>query len=262
MMELTTIVTPDTILRWHRRLIAEKWDYSDRRNNVPGRPPVSEEITQLILRMAKENPTWGYDRIQGALANLGLHISDTTVGNILRENGIEPSPERRRGMPWKTFLKAHWDSIAAVDFTTVEVWTSNGLITFYVLIAMRLKTRRIEIAGVTESPAGEWAKQVTRNLTDWDGLLRNSTHVLVDRDTKFLPLRAYLEDMTDTKPVVLPPRSPNLNAHLERFMRSLKEECLDRMIFFGCSSLERAIKEYATHYPAKSNKTLIEVAVI
>ena len=119
--ELTTIVTPDTILRWHRRLIAAKWDYSDRRRNAPGRPPIANVIVQLALRFASENPTWGYDRIQGALANVGFQVSDTTVGNILRANGIEPAPLRKRTTTWKTFLKAHWDSIASIDFTTVEV---------------------------------------------------------------------------------------------------------------------------------------------
>jgi putative transposase len=138
LMELATIVTPDTIPRWHRRLIAEKWDYSDRRKKAPGRPPVPADISRLVLRMAEENPTWGYDRIQGALANLGHEVSDTTVGNILRANGVEPAAVRQRTTTWKTFLKAHWDSIAAVDFTTVEVWTRSGLTTLYILIAMRL----------------------------------------------------------------------------------------------------------------------------
>ena len=105
--ELTTIVTPDTILRWHRELLAQKWDYSERRKNKPGRPPVSDEVKQLVLRMAKENPDWGYDRIQGALANLGHKISDQTVGNILKAHGIEPAPERKRQSTWKTFRKAH-----------------------------------------------------------------------------------------------------------------------------------------------------------
>ena len=105
--ELTTIVTPDTILRWHRELVAQKWDYSDRRTKKPGRPPISDQVKQLVLRMAKENPDWGYDRIQGALANLGHKISDQTVGNILKAHGIESAPERKRQSTWKTFLKAH-----------------------------------------------------------------------------------------------------------------------------------------------------------
>ncbi len=254
LMELTTIVTPDTILRWHRRLIAAKWDYSDRRVNVPGRPPVPQSVARLILRMAGENPTWGYDRIQGALVNLGHQISDTTVGNILKENGIEPAPERKSSTTWKTFLQAHWDSIAAIDFTSVEVWTRYGLATFYVLVAMRLKTRRVEIAGITENPDGFWTKQMARNLTDCqDGFLRDASHLLVDRDTKLLPFRSYMDDLTDIKVVLLPPRSPNLNAYLERYMRSMKSECLDRMVFFGRRSLGRALNEFAAHYHRERN---------
>jgi putative transposase len=218
LMELTTIVTPDTILRWHRRLVAAKWDYSERRKKAPGRPPIPDEVVEFVLRMARENPSWGYDRIQGALANLGHEISDTTVGNILRANGIEPAPERKHTTTWKTFLKAHWESIAAIDFTTVEVWTRSGLPTFYVLVAMRLNTRRVEIAGVTESPDGDWVRQVARNLTACGGFLDGASHLLIDRDTKFLRLRTYLEGMTDTDVVLLPPKSPNLNAHLERYM--------------------------------------------
>ena len=213
-MELTTIFTPDTILRWHRRLIKAKWDYSARQKKAPGRPPIRNEVVELILRMAKENPTWGYDRIQGALANLGHEISDTTVGNILRANGIEPAPTREGTTTWKTFLQAHWESIAAIVFTTVEVWTKDGLTTFYILVAMRLNTRRVEIAGITECPDADWVGQMARNLTASGGLLDGASHLLIDRDTKFLPLRTYLEGMTDTDVVLIPPRSPNLNANL------------------------------------------------
>jgi transposase InsO family protein len=204
--------------------------------------------------MARENPTWGYDRIQGALANLGLHISDTTVGNILRDNGIEPAPERRHRTSWKTFLQAHWESITAVDFTTVEVWTKSGLFTFYILVAMRLKTRRVQIAGITESPNAEWVTQMARNLIDFeDGFLKDVSHLIVDRDTKLLPLRSFIEEMTETALVLLPPKSPNLNAYLERFMRSLKSECLNRMIFFGRGSLERTLNEFGAHYHRERN---------
>ena len=152
LMELTTIVTPNTILRWHRRLIAKKWDYSERRNNAPGRPRVPDDVVRLVLRMAAENPTWGYDRIQGALANLGHEVSDTTVGNILKAHGIEPAPDRKRQTTWKTFLKAHWDVLGAIDFTTVEVWTKRGLVTYYLLFVMHVATRRVHFAGLTTSP--------------------------------------------------------------------------------------------------------------
>jgi putative transposase len=128
LQQISTIVTPDTILRWHRQLVAAKWDYSQRRKNKPGRPSISDEMTQLILRMARENPTWGYDRIQGALADLGHRLSDTTIGNVLRAHGIEPAPRRKHQSTWKTFIKAHWDVLAAIDFTTVEVWTPGALV--------------------------------------------------------------------------------------------------------------------------------------
>ena len=262
LMELTTIVTPDTILRWHRRLIAAKWDYSERRKNPPGRPPIPANITSLVLRFARENPTWGYDRIRGALLNLGHQISDTTVGNVLKANGIEPAPLRRRSTTWREFLKAHWDSIAAVDFTTVEVWTRSGLSTIYILVVMHLKTRRVAIAGVTENPNGDWVKQIARNQTGWGGFLAKASYVLVDRDGKFEPLRAFMEEQTNTKIVLLPPRSPNLNAQIERYMRSLKSECLGRMIFFGQRSLKRSLKEWGAHYHGERNHQGLDNRII
>lgn len=150
--EIETLFTPDTILRWHRQLVAQKWDYTARRAQKPGRPRIRQEVVDLVLRMAKENSSWGYDRIQGALANVGYTISDRTVGNILKAHGIEPAPDRKRTGSWKTFLKAHWDVLAAVDFTTVEVWTKGGLVTFYLLFVMKLKTRKVHLAGITTSP--------------------------------------------------------------------------------------------------------------
>jgi putative transposase len=249
---LATMVTPDTILRWHRELVAKKWDYSDRRRGV-GRPRTKQDIAELVVRMAKENPTWGYTHIEGALKNLGITLSDTTVGNILREHGIEPTPERQRKTTWKTFLKAHWEVLAAVDFTTIEVWTRGGLVSFYILVAMRLSTRKVEIAGVTPNPDAAWVQQMGRNLTDcYDGFFLDTRYVLVDRDTKFLPFRGVLEG-GDTEAVVLPPKSPDLNPHIERFMRSMKDECLNRMIFFGEKSLRRALTEFAEHYHAERN---------
>ena len=125
LQEVGTLFTPDTILRWHRMLVAKKWDYSKRRKHV-GRPRTKPEIANLVLRFARENPSWGYDRIQGALANLGHKISDQTVGSILKEHGIEPTAERKRQTTWKTFIESHWDVLSAIDFTTVEVWTKDG----------------------------------------------------------------------------------------------------------------------------------------
>ena len=141
LQEIGTLFTPDTILRWHRTLVAQKWDYSQRRKSV-GRPCVEKEIVDLVLRFARENVSWGYDKIQGALANLGHKISDQTVGNILKEHGIGPSAERKRKTTWKTFIKSHWDVLDAIDFTTIEVWTMGGLVTYYLLFVMELPFRR------------------------------------------------------------------------------------------------------------------------
>ncbi len=252
--ENTTIVTPDTILRWHRQLVAAKWDYSEKRKKKPGRPPISDEVTQLIVRMAAENPSWGYNRFQGALANLGHTISDTTVGNVLKANGIEPAPERKRKTTWKTFLGAHWEVLSAVDFTTVEVWTKGGLVTYYLLFVMQIATRRVCCAGCTLSPDGARMKQVAKNLTDSiDGFLNGSRYLLMDRDTKISECFCHVLEQENIKCLRLPPKSPNLNSQLERFMRSIKSEALDRLIYFGEHSLRRATHSFLEHYHRERN---------
>jgi len=249
--ELETLVTPDTLLAWHRKLIAQKWTYA---RKGPGRPSIAQEITDLVLRMAQENVSWGYDRIQGALANLGHIIAPNTVKNILKRHGIEPAPEREKRTSWATFLKSHWDVMAATDFFTVEVWTPRGLVTFYVLFIIRLSTRSVHIAGVTTAPNGAYMKQVARNLTDvGDGFLLNSRYLIMDRDTKYMnDFRGHL-DRDGVKPVRCPARAPNCNAFAERFVRSIKDECLGRMILFGEASLRRALREYVAHYHAERN---------
>jgi len=177
--EVGTLFTPDTILRWHQQLVAQKWDYSDRRKMKPGRPRIRQIIVDLILRFAKENPTWGYDRIQGALANVGYQISDTTVGNILKAHGIEPAPDRQRQTTWSTFLKAHWGVLAAIDFTTIEVWTRSGLVTYHLLFVMELKTRRVHFAGCTPNSHERWLKKIVRNLIDTeDGFLNGKRYLI------------------------------------------------------------------------------------
>ena len=171
--ELGTIVTPDTILRWHRELIARKYDGSKTRK--PGRPKTAVEIEELIIRMARDSPGWGYTRIRGALYNLGHEIGRNTIKRILLENGIDPAPLRKKGMSWKTFLKAHWGAIAATDFFSVEVITRTGLVRYFVLFIIELQTRRVEIAGITHRLDGEWMKQIARNLTDADNVFLNRT---------------------------------------------------------------------------------------
>ena len=251
--QLATIVTPDTILRWHRELVAHHWDFSGRRTNV-GRPPVSQEAVDLALKLARENPRRGYRRIQGALRNLGYAISDTAVANILKAHGIEPAPDRKRQSTWKSFLNAHWDVLASVDFTTITVWTKSGLITYYLLFFMELGTRRVHLAGLTAHPDEDWMLQIARNVTDAEeGFLHGKRYLLMDRDAKFSEAFRITLKESGVEPVRLPPRSPNLSPHLERFMRGLKEECLERIIFFGETSLQSATISFLDHYHAERN---------
>ena len=254
-----TLFTPDTILRWHRQLVANKWDYSHRKEKKSGRPIVRQVIVDLTVKFAKENPTWGYDRISGALSNLGYHITDTTIGNILKAHGIEPVPDCKRTGSWAVFMKSHWDVMASIDFTTVEVWTTSGLTTLYLLFVMELKTRRVDFAGCTTNPNEEWIKTVARELTNSEDCFLKSKHYLImDRDATFSKsFRACLR-RESVKPVRLPPRSPNLNAHLERFLRSWTSEFLYKLILFGETALRRAVRSYVTHYYTERNHQGLE----
>ena len=248
LQEIGGLFTPDTILRWHRELIARKWDDSERKQKQPGRPPVTDEVRQLVLKIARENPTWGYDHIQGTLANLGHQICDQSVGNILKAHGIEPAPERKRQTSWKTFLKSHWDVLGAIDFTTVEVWTKRGLLTYYLLFVMKVATRQVHFAGCTTNPTEAWMQQIARNLTDCgDGFVQGMRYVLMDRDSTFCATFRGTLKSVGVLTVRLPPRSPNWNAHLERFHGSIKAECLDRLIVFGETMLRNAIHAYLLH---------------
>ncbi len=247
LQEWACIVTPDTIMRWFRKLVAAKWDYSARRG--PGRPPTILLLRKLVVRMALENLSWGYDRIEGEIRKLGHRLSPTTVRNILKANGIEPSPERRARTTWRQFLSSNWDCLAAADFFTVEVCSWRGLVTYYVLFVMELKTRRVEITGITRNPNTPWMMQMAKNLTDpMDGALADKRLLLIDRDTKYCEAFRHLLETSGVRPVVLPARSPNLNAYAERFVRTIKQECLSRLIFFSERSLRYAIDEYLEHY--------------
>lgn len=252
--EVATLVTPDTLLRWYQRLIAQKFDGSRQRRAL-GRPRVAEEIEQLVIRMAEENPTWGYRRIQGALANLGHVIDKITARNILRRHHLEPAPQRRKGgMSWSQFLKLHWDVLAATDFFTVEVATWHGLVTYYVLVVMELATRRVHIAGITPHPTAAFMQQCARQLTDpFDGFLLGKRYLLHDRDTKFTQAFDTLLKTSRVEPLLLPPRSPNLNAHCERFVRSIKEEALAQMVILGDRVLYYVLQQYLAHYHTERN---------
>jgi putative transposase len=250
--EVATIVTPETLLAWHRKLIAQKYDGSGKRG--PGRPRKAGEIEALVVRMAEENRDWGYRRIQGALSNLGHELARSTIAEILERHGIEPAPERNRKRTWKEFLTQHWELIVAADFFTVEVWTRRGLQRFIVLFFIELSTRKVEIAGIATSANGLWMNQIGRNLTDAvDGILKGKRYLIHDRDPLFTTEFLRLLADAGVKSVKLPPRSPNLNAYAERFVRSIKESCLERMIFFGEGSLRKGIHEFVLHYHGERN---------
>jgi transposase InsO family protein len=252
--EVSTLATPDTLMRWYKQLIAQKFDGSRKRRPC-GRPRVADEVEQLVVRIAEENPSWGYRRIQGALANLGHHIDRITVRNILRRYHMEPAPQRRKaGMGWAQFLKLPWEVLAATDFFTVAVATWPGLVTYYVLVVMELATRRVQIAGITPHPTAAFMQQCARQLTDpFEGFLGGKRYLLHDRDTKFTPAFDALLKASGVEPILLPPRSPNLNAHCERFVRSVKEEVLNQMVIMGEDALRYVLKHYLEHYHAERN---------
>src|SRR3954462_11770216 len=250
--EVATLVTPDTLLAWHRKLIAQKYDGSERRR--PGRPRTRPELEALVVRIAEENRGWGYRRIQGALSNLKYKLARSTIAAILERHGIEPAPERNRRTTWKEFLTQHWGLIVAADFFTVEVWTPKGLKRFLVLFFLDLSSRKVEIAGVAASANGLWMNQSGRNVTDAvDGILNGKRYLIHDRDPLFTTEFQCLLASISVNAIKLPPQSPNLNAYAERFVRSIKESCLERLILFGEASLRRAIQNFIAHYHEERN---------
>jgi transposase InsO family protein len=245
--ELGCIVSPDTILRWYRQLVAKKYDGSSRRG--PGRPRTAGELSSLVVELALENQSWGYTRIRDVLRSLGHELGRTTIQEILRGEGIEPAPSRKRRVSWNEFLRSHWGAIAACDFLTVEVLTLHGLVRYHVFFVIDLASRRVEIGGIVHEPTGAWMMQVARNLLDAeDGFLLGKTHLIMDRDPVFTAdYRAFLKG-AGVDPVRLPARSPNLNAYAERFVLSIKSECLNRLVLLGERHLRLAVREYVEHY--------------
>ena len=249
---LSTIVTPDTLLRWFGVLVARKWTYA--KKSGPGRPPIEPELEKLVLKLMTENPSWGSDRIVGALANLHYEISDSTVDNIRKRNGIPPAPERSKNTTWRQFLKAHWEGLIAADFFTTEVLCWKGLITFYTLFVIELRSRLVQVCGTTVSPNGQWMTQVARQLTDgMDGFAGGKTHLIIDRDTKYCQGFRQILETAGIKIVLCPPRVPECNAIAERFVRSIKTECLSRLICLGEAHLRTAASTYVDYYNQARN---------
>lgn len=234
--------------------MARKFDSSRFPRRSPGRPATEAEIEQNILKFAQENKSWGYKRIAAALKNLGLEVCSSTVANVMKRNGLNPSGDRKKGgMSWAEFLKIQKDAIWATDFLTSEVWTPFGLTTFYILFFIQIKTRKVVLGGITAHPTGEWMAQVAKNLTGFDGELAEAKYLIHDRDVKYTAQFDAILKGSGVKPVKLPPFSPNLNSFSERFVLSLKSECLDKFIPIGERSLRRAVKNYLEHYHSERN---------
>jgi putative transposase len=238
----TFLVTPATLLRWHRALIARKWTYPRRR---PGRPQVQAEIRALVLRLAKENPSWGHRRIQGELVGLGYQLAASTMWAILTKAGVDPAP-RRTGPTWTQFLSAQAKGILACDFLHVD---TIGLVRIYVLFLMEIGTRRVHILGVTTHPNGQWVAQQARNLMLDLGERAGQFRFLIrDRDTKYTTMFDEVFSSEGIEVLRSPPRAPRANAFAERWVRTVRRECLDRMLVYNPRHLLAVLGEFIAHY--------------
>lgn len=247
------IVKPDTLLRWHRYLVSRKWDYSDRIHKKTGRPGIDPEKVKQVLKIAEENPLWGYVKIMSTMNDLGHKISHTTVKNILKRHGISPAPDRKRDTSWHRFINYHKKVLYATDFFTEEVWTPFGLMTVYVLFFIHIESRKVILGGCSYRPNGEWVEQIARNVTGYEGDMINAGYLIHDRDSKYTEKFRDIFRGIGCKPIKLPRKSPNLNAFAERWVKTVKDECLHRMIWFGKKTFEYGLRQFIAYYNHERN---------
>jgi len=239
------LVTPQTLLLWHRELVRRKWTY--RRTGTQGRPPIDPKVRDLVLRLARENPRWGYLRIQGELRKVGLRVGATTIRRVLRASGLGPAP-RRSGPTWGEFLRAQAHGILASDFFTVE---TIRLKTLYVLFFIELSTRRVRVAGVTAHPDSAWVTQQARNLTmAFQDEGRSPRFLIHDRDSKYTGPFGEVFHTEGVESILTPFRAPGANAFAERWVRTVRAECLDWKLILSRRHLERVLHTYLDHYNA------------
>jgi putative transposase len=234
------VVTPATLLRWHRELVRRRWTYPQRRS---GRPSTGSELRDLVLRLARENPRWGYQRIAGELIKLGFRLSPSTVRRLLASAGLKPAP-RRAAVSWPAFLRQQAASMLACDFFTVETVTLRRL---YVLFFIELGSRRVHLAGCTTNPTGAWVVQQARNLS-FTGLLERMRFLIHDRDSKFTASFDEVFRSEGVNVIQTPVRAPRANAYAERFVRTVRTECLDWLLIVGRRHLEHVLRIYIQHY--------------
>jgi hypothetical protein len=247
--QVGTLFSPATLLKWQRTLVARKYDSSDRRGKRGPVPTKANMIRKLVLQMAQENPDWGYGHIHGELKGLGYKVSWQTVRRVMLDHGLLPDPDRPYKTTWTDFVKAHWDSLAACDFFSCEAWGFHGLTRYLVFFVIEIATRKVEIVGIHPDPCEEQMMQWARNLTDAeDGFLKDKRVLIHDRDPLYTKKFRETLRAAGTRALKLPRMSPNLNPYSERYVLSIKSECLDKMIIFGERHLRYVIEQYNQHY--------------
>lgn len=246
LQQCATLFTPETLLRWHRFLVAHKYDGSGKRGPAPA---TANSVRRLVLRMAEKNPDWGYGHIHGELKELGFKVSWQTVRRIMRGHGLLDDPDKPKKLSWTTFIKAHFQSVAACDFFTVEAWTPQGLTRFLVFFVIDVSSRRVQIAGIDRNPDEQWMIQQARNLTDPEnGFLKRKRVLIHDRDQLYTDAFRKTLRQGGIRSLKMPKQSPNLNAYSERFVQTIKNECVNKMVFFGEKHVRYVINQYVDHY--------------